>query len=221
MVQTDGTLLVVDDDEAVCRSLKRLLLAAGWQVQTFVSAEQFLLAPRARSPACLVLDIELPGRTGLQLQEALRESANDIPIVFITGHGGIAEAVRAMRAGAVHFLAKPFAESDLLAALGEAFAVSDERDRRNREVTEVRRRMAALTPRQLQVMRLVVRGMLNKQIARALNIAEKTVKVHRSRVMQVMEVTSVAELVRAAVTAETDAGSAGASGAMSLSAPPL
>lgn len=204
MAEAESTVFVVDDDEAVCRSLKRLLRALGWQVEAFASAEQFLMAPRPRSPACLVLDLELPGRTGLELQEALRNSAIDIPVVFITGHGDIPIAVKAMRAGAVNFLPKPLRERDLLDAIAEALASSSEHSDRDQERAEVNRRIGSLTPRQLQVMRLVIRGMLNKQIAAALHIAEKTVKVHRSRMMQVMQVDSVAELVRLTVKAEPD-----------------
>lgn len=196
-MDADCLVYVVDDDEAVCRSLTRLLRAVGWQVAAFASAEQFLQAPSPQGPACLILDLQLPGQTGLQLQEALQGRDADLPIVFLTGHGDVPAAVRAMRAGATHFLAKPFTEGELLAAVEEALVLSGQRQEWDGEVAEVRQRMAVLTPRQLDVMQLVVRGMLNKQIAAALQIAEKTVKVHRSRMMQVMGVASVAELVRA------------------------
>ncbi|MCE5241467.1 response regulator [bacterium] len=204
MVDVEGTVFVVDDDKAVRLALTRLLSAVGWQVEAFASAEQFLLSSRPRVPACLVLDLRLPGCTGLELQKALGESAANIPIVFLTGHGDIPIAVSAMRAGATHFLLKPFTEDELLGAVEEALALSSQRQERDGEVAEVRDRVASLTPRQLQVMRLVARGMLNKQIATTLGIAEKTVKVHRSHMMQAMQVSSVAELVRALSRAEPD-----------------
>lgn len=204
MVDAECMVFVVDDDEAVCRSLKRLLRSLGWQVEAFASAEQFLLAPLPSVPACLILDLELPGRTGFELQEAMREGPVDIPIVFLTGHGDIPIAVNAMRAGATHFLSKPFTETELLSAVREALALSNRQQERDSEVTEIRRRMASLTPRQLEVLHLVVRGMLNKQIATALEIAERTVKVHRSHMMETMQVASVAELVRAVAKTDPD-----------------
>lgn len=205
MVQTEGVIAVVDDDEAVRRSLARLLRSMGWDVTVFASAEEFLPAARLQTPACLILDVKMPGQTGLELQEVLREVATDLPIIFISGHAVVEMVVRAMRGGAIHFLPKPFAERELLLAVEDGVALSRERLSRRQEVEEIRTRMQRLTPRQRQVMRLVVRGMLNKQIAMELQIAEKTVKVHRAQVMEVMEVASVAELVRAVVKADPEA----------------
>jgi FixJ family two-component response regulator len=187
---------VVDDDASICRALARLLRSAGFEVQTFPSARAFLDCPGPDGPACLVLDIRMPGPSGLDLQSALREADRLLPIVFITGHGDVATSVRAMKAGAVDFLQKPFDDQELLACVQRALETSRAQRAERAERAMLGERMASLTPREREVLRLVVTGMLNKQIADTLDIAEKTVKVHRGRVMEKMQAGSVAELVR-------------------------
>ena len=181
----DVKVFVVDDDASVRKSLARLIAVAGWKVETLASADEFLeRAPHDR-PACLVLDVRLPGLNGLELQERLARDDGDIPIVFITGHGDIPMGVRAMKAGAVDFLPKPFEDEALLEAIGRAIE-------RDRQIRPIRARLESLTPREREVFALVVRGMLNKQFAGHLRITEKTVKVHRARVMEKMRADSLA-----------------------------
>jgi FixJ family two-component response regulator len=192
------TVFVVDDDASVRKSLTRLLTAAGYAVETFASARDFLAFERPPGPGCLVLDVRMPGLTGLDLQDALASAPHRVPIVFITGHGDISMSVRAMKDGAVDFLPKPFDDADLLDAIRRA-VVKDVRDlSREAGVNDIQGRVNRLTPRETEVFALVVTGMLNKQIAGALGIGEKTVKVHRARVMEKMHAGSVAELVRLA-----------------------
>jgi FixJ family two-component response regulator len=193
-------VLVVDDDASVRKSLERLLRAAGYEVSTFPSARELLaLGPdEGDAPCCAVLDVDLPGTSGIELQGELARRSAPIPIVFITGHGDIPMGVQAMKDGAVDFLPKPFDESDLLDAVDRAITRDVEIRERRREVRVARDLLARLTPREHEVLRGVIAGLLNKQIARRLGIAEKTVKVHRGRVMQKAEVSSVAELVRVA-----------------------
>ena len=187
---------VVDDDASVLKALGRLLRSAGFAVRTFPSPQVFLNEHDATAPGCVVLDLSMPGMDGLQIQQALGRLGDGCPIVFITGHGDIASSVSAMKAGAVDFLTKPFDASRLLEAVRAAVA----KDRAAREVRAERSsigvRMAALTPREREVMAQVCAGRLNKQIAADLGIAEKTVKVHRARVMKKMAAGSVAELVQ-------------------------
>ena len=190
------TVFVVDDEPSVRRGVGRLVRSAGFKVETFASAEEFLNRSPTDEPSCLVLDVQMPGLTGLELQEAISKTEDAIPIVFITGHGDVPMSVRAMKAGAVDFLQKPFDDRDLLDAIELAVA-RDARDRVQRaEIADIRERVNSLTRREYEVFALVVTGMLNKQIGQELGTSEKTVKVHRSRVMQKMRANSVTDLVR-------------------------
>jgi RNA polymerase sigma factor (sigma-70 family) len=200
--QSDATIAIVDDDPSVREGLSSLIRSAGLQVETFASAQEFLARPGAEAPSCLVLDLQLPGLSGLDLQKRMAEVGLETPIVFLTGHGNIPASVQAMKGGAVEFLTKPFDEQDLLQAIQEAV----ERDRRNREqraeIRELQDRYESLTAREQEVMQQVVSGLLNKQIASELNITEYTVKIHRGRVMRKMHAESLADLVRMAENLE-------------------
>lgn len=202
MSESIATVFVVDDDEAVRESLVSLIRSAGLSVKTFDSAQQFLEQKRSNNatdvsaPSCLVLDVRMPGMSGLELQQHLAGIELELPIIFITGHGDVPTSVRAMKAGAIEFLTKPFDDQDLLKAIEQAI----ERDRRVRqqqaEMAELRGRYESLTPREQEVMGLVVNGLLNKQVAAELGISEVTVKIHRAQVMQKMRADSLATLVR-------------------------
>ena len=192
------TVHVVDDDASVRKSLNRLLSAAGYEVELFERAGDFVDHMHHEGPACLVLDIRLPDQSGLDLQETLSTVEERMPIVFITGHGDIPMTVKAMKAGAVDFLAKPFDESVLLNAIETAIRLDRQEFQQRRERGTAKAGVATLTKREDEVFCHVITGMLNKQIAAELGIAEKTVKVHRGRVMQKLGVVSVAELVRLA-----------------------
>jgi FixJ family two-component response regulator len=198
MTGTAPTVFIVDDDPSVRRSLTRVVSSAGYRVHVFASAQEFLGREPATGPCCLVLDVRMPGLTGLDLQKALADAHHRTAIVFITGHGDVATGVEAMKAGAVDFLTKPFAGKDLLDAIQRAL----DRDTRaldtEARVEEILRRVKGLTPRETEVFALVVTGMLNKQIAAALGVNTGTVKVHRARVMDKMHAASLAELVRLA-----------------------
>src|SRR5213080_2340059 len=189
-------VFVVDDDRTFRDSLRRLLTSVGLTVEVFPSAQAFLSSPRRHAPGCLLLDVRLPGLSGLDLQQALADTDATLPIIFLTGHGDIPMSVRAMKAGAVEFLTKPFREQDLLDAIRSAI----ERDRSARverhELAQLRHRYDTLTPRERDVMAGVVAGLLNKQIAAELGSAEATVKEQRGQVMQKMQAGSVADLVR-------------------------
>jgi FixJ family two-component response regulator len=194
-----ATVFLVDDDASVRRALARLIRSAGHQVQTFGSAREFLENnPDNTNSACLVLDVRMPGLSGIDLQGELQAANAPLPIIFVTGHGDIPMSVKAMKAGAVDFLPKPVQAPDLLRAIEQALARSARERAERSELEEIRRRLETLTPREHEVMALVVRGMLNKQIAFELGTVEKTIKVHRARVMEKMQAESLADLVRIA-----------------------
>jgi FixJ family two-component response regulator len=210
MTELLPTVFVVDDDASVRKGLERLLKSAGFRSEGCASAEEFLDRwERHPAPGCVLLDIQMPGLDGFQLQQKLQTATHPIPIIFITGHGDIPLSVRAMKAGAVDFLSKPFRDDDLLDAIQQAIL----RDRQQRLVRSERdavaARYATLTAREREVMTLVVLGRLNKQIAYELGASEKTIKIHRSRVMEKMKVQSVADLVRAAEKVGMPSGSTG------------
>lgn len=191
-------MFVVDDDPSVRKSLTRVIESAGYTVEAFASARDFLKVAPTSGPCCLVLDVRMPGITGLDLQKTLARAVHRIPVVFITGHGDIPMSVKAMKAGAIDFLTKPFAAKDLLGAIQRAVD-KDTRDLGQEALARsIDARVKTLTARERQVFALVVTGMLNKQIATQLGVVEKTVKVHRARVMEKMRAGSVAELVRLA-----------------------
>jgi len=196
MRQPEAVIAIVDDDLSVREGLETLIRSAGWRVETFASAQEFLARPRDEAPSCLILDLQLPGLSGLDLQKRMAELELEIPIVFLTGHGNIPASVQAMKAGAVEFLTKPFDEQELLRAIEEAI----ERDRllrqRHGEMRELKGRYNSLTAREQEVMQQVVSGLLNKQVAAELKISEVTVKVHRGQVMRKMRADSLADLVR-------------------------
>jgi FixJ family two-component response regulator len=198
MTEADPIVFVVDDDLSVRRSTERLIRSAGLKVQTFTSAREFLKNPRPEGPACLVLDVRMPGLSGMDLQSELTQSGIHIPIIFITAHGDIPMSVRAMKAGAVEFLTKPFRSRSLL----DAVLAAIERDRTAQKVQsetgKLRERYKQLTPREREVMALVAAGLLNKQVASELATTERTIKFHRAHIMQKMHAESLPDLVRMA-----------------------
>lgn len=194
----EAVVFVVDDDVSVRESLELLIRNAGWQPEIFESAQEFLSRPRVFVPNCLVLDIRLPGLNGLELQRRVAIDRPSMPIIFITGYGDVPMTVQAMKAGAVEFLTKPFSDINLLNAIHDAMDRSRVALRLQAEMQELRDRYALLSRREREVMRLIVRGVLNKQVGHELGISEITVKAHRGQVMRKMSVTSFAELVNIA-----------------------
>ena len=186
---------MIDDDESVRRSLERLLRSVDLDVETFASAQDFLRKPMPDRPVCVVLDLRLPGESGLELQESLIRSGHDVPIIFISGHADVPSSVRAIKAGAVDFLQKPFSDQALLDIIHGALLRDREARRHRAEIADIRLRFDTLTPRERALLRLIIEGRRNRQISRDLGISEKTVKFHRARMTQKMQAGSVAELV--------------------------
>ena len=199
MDETPPVVFVVDDEPAVCISLKRLLRSVGLETRTYASAQEFLRSERPDAPGCLVLDVRLPGLSGLDLQQELTAAKINLPVIFITGHGDIPMTVRAMKAGAVEFLTKPFREQDLLEAIQRGIEQSRTGRKQSAEMRILQRRYALLTPREREVFPQVTSGLLNKQIGAQLGASEKTIKVHRGQVMQKMKAESLAHLIQMAV----------------------
>jgi FixJ family two-component response regulator len=200
MAENEGVVFVVDDDASMRRSTECLIRSIGLSAETFSSADQFLKHKRPNRPACLVLDMRMPGLSGLDLQKELAQAGVEIPIIFITGHGDIPMTVQAMKAGAIGFLTKPYRDQDLIDALREALERDEAARAERSKLQDLKGRFDSLTPREREVMRLVVSGLLNKQIAAELGSTEQTVKFHRGHIMQKMQAVSLADLVRMAET---------------------
>ncbi len=198
MTETKPTIFIVDDDPSVRESTELMLKSVGFDVTTFVSAQDFLKANLSESLGCLILDVRMPGMSGLDLQEKLLSAKTPLPVIFITGHGTVPMSVRAMKAGAVDFLQKPFEEQDLLDAIHRAITQQRERKSKKDEADKLQDRLKVLTPREYEVFSLLVTGMANKEIAHKLGTSERTVKAHRAQIMEKMNAGSFADLVRIA-----------------------
>ena len=202
MTSSTPFVFVIDDDESVRKVLKRFLRSANYESEVFKSASDFLARPPHPGPACVIVDVQMPGINGIDFQQALIQRRREEQLVFITGHGNIPMCAQVMKAGAVDFLPKPFKSQELLKCIEDALHRSVEQRSRAAERNEARRLLDLLTPREFEVMQLVITGMLNKQVAGELGVAEKTVKVHRGRLMQKVGVTSVAQLLQLVQKAE-------------------
>ena len=198
MSEAEPTVFIVDDDAPLRESLRNLIRSVGLRVELFASAQEFLQSQQPEAPSCLVLDVRMPGLSGLDLQKQASDAGLEIPIIFITGHGDVPMTVRAMKAGAVEFLTKPFRDQDLLDAIQQALARSRKAREQQAATKQLRQRFALLTPREREVMERVVAGLLNKQIGAELGTSETTVKIHRHQVMEKMGAGSLPELVRMA-----------------------
>lgn len=198
MTKVNQVVFVIDDDPSMRVAMKRLLEAVGYRVETYGTGQDFLKSELPDAPACVVLDVRLPGSSGLELQREMASKGINIPVIFVTGHGDIPMSVQAMKAGAVEFLTKPFRDQDLLDAISQAIKRDRAARRQWADLAELRNHLDTLTRRELEVMVMVVAGMLNKQIASELGLSEKTIKVHRSNVMHKMQAGSLPELVRMA-----------------------
>jgi two-component system, LuxR family, response regulator FixJ len=196
--ETQPTVFVVDDDDSMRKALSYLLLSAGLRVETYSSAEEFMTRDQYNGVGCIILDVNMPGLSGMGLQEKLIQAAHSMPIIFLTGHGELTMGVQAMKRGAVDFLTKPCDDDQLLGAVHSAIEKAQETRSRLEETREIRIRMELLTPRENEILGYVIAGMLNKQIAGRLGIAEVTVKMHRGRIMEKLGAGSVADLVRLA-----------------------
>lgn len=198
MTEPQPTVFVLDDDASMRRALSHLLVAAGYTVETYSSAEAFLTRENCDGVGCIILDVRMPGLNGMELQEKLIRSANSMPIIFLTGHGEVAMGVEAMKKGAVDFLTKPCDDEQLLAAIHRAIEKALQERAHVEEEREIRRCIELLTPREKEILPYIITGMLNKQIAAKLGIAEPTLKIHRGRIMEKLSAESVADLVRLA-----------------------